>query len=825
MKNRTHIVPRFGFIESFKNRLCSVFAVCLHRYPAVFLGCVLIGLPAYAGMAGGGYPGHQVVVGDFNGDGWGDLLLQPVSGYNQTAVFLSLMSGDFGESRTWTDPHANERWNASVHRVYVGDFSGDGRDGLFMQADNGSAESAVMLSSASGRFSHSNQGQFTDIGGMDVSHTTHDVVVGDFDANGRDDLLFQATNGFSKNGIALSGTEGQFTSLASTWNNGLLGLEWSSDLTAITAGDFAGNGRAQLLLRSRNVGVEAHVVALDSEEQPRKITQHWPDNWLGLDWTPSSTNVIAADLNGDGRTDLLLQPKAPGGKVAVLLANAHGHFTKIAAEWPADSNGRDWSSESYRLVAEPASPGHGATLLMVPEQPGLAYQRVHFGQKGHPSKITTLPAPPADVFTANTDGASVSASTLQVQSASAATTPIHAVGTLGGKFAVDRTGAAHYSIPIKVAPGVNGLQPKLTITYNSRGGASQLGLGWSLSGVSAVSRCPESAAVGQTPAPINMAESDDFCLSGTHLVPNGGWANNGKSGAVYHEPKASFMKIVSNGTQGNGPDSFTVWSKDGLTRQFGTTSDSQLQTGTTFNHTVMSWLLHEVSDHWGNYISYSYTKSQNSVLPGADTGDQLTEIDYGNGSGQVVGKIVFSYQFIAPAAYHTTVTYTDGFHHEIQSDLSSITVYSGGSKLWTYNLSYAIPTPTGAPRLASVEQCDAAGVCLMPATFKYASPSVGLMTGQYSLKEILADDSVNALHFGNFTDSGVSDALFSKNNHWNLNESVNPSIASGPAPDQALVFDANNDGHSDVVFPINYNQLELAEWKNGALAVSAPCLL
>lgn len=97
------------------------------RFAAALLGFTAGILPAYAGIAGGGYAGHRVIAGDFNGDGWADLLLQPLSNAKDTALLLSSPTGAFGKPAIWGDPHAGERWNADVHRLYVGDFNGDGR--------------------------------------------------------------------------------------------------------------------------------------------------------------------------------------------------------------------------------------------------------------------------------------------------------------------------------------------------------------------------------------------------------------------------------------------------------------------------------------------------------------------------------------------------------------------------------------------------------------------------------------------------------------------------------------------------------------------------
>src|SRR3954451_18482348 len=65
---------------------------------------------------------------------------------------------------------------------------------------------------------------------------------------------------------------------------------------------------------------------------------------------------------------------------------------------------------------------------------------------------------------------------------------------LPGQLSVGQAGAATYSIPIALPPGTAGMAPTLSLDYSSSGGDGFLGVGWSLSGLPSVGRCPRTKA-------------------------------------------------------------------------------------------------------------------------------------------------------------------------------------------------------------------------------------------------------------------------------------------------------------------------------------------
>src|SRR5687767_6914120 len=71
---------------------------------------------------------------------------------------------------------------------------------------------------------------------------------------------------------------------------------------------------------------------------------------------------------------------------------------------------------------------------------------------------------------------------------------IAASGRTPTRFDVSQTGEAGYVIPLWVPPGTRGMTPQLAIAYGHRNTSTLLGVGWGISGLSAISRCERTFA-------------------------------------------------------------------------------------------------------------------------------------------------------------------------------------------------------------------------------------------------------------------------------------------------------------------------------------------
>nr|VFK48539.1 MAG: virulence plasmid B protein [Candidatus Kentron sp. TC] len=90
------------------------------------------------------------------------------------------------------------------------------------------------------------------------------------------------------------------------------------------------------------------------------------------------------------------------------------------------------------------------------------------------------------------------------------------VGSIPDQLSVQQ-GAAIYTIPIEVPPGVAGMAPDLAIAYDSNGGNGLLGMGFSLSGLSVITRCGETIAQDEARGGVHYDSRDRFCPDGKRL--------------------------------------------------------------------------------------------------------------------------------------------------------------------------------------------------------------------------------------------------------------------------------------------------------------------
>ncbi len=255
--------------------------------------------------------------GDFNGDGRTDMLCHDVVTGEKWIMYADA-SGQFGSS----DWYGNLNWcdNASG-RLFIGDFNGDGRDDLLCH-DIANGDKAIIFADASGHFGLTNWSAHLNW----CDNATGRLFIGDFNGDGRSDLLCHDVANGDK-AIIFADASGQFGLTNWSSSDG-----WCShDTGELHIGDFNGDGRSDLLCHDVANG-DKWIILADASGHFGLTNWYGALNWCDL----NSERLFVGDANGDGRDDVVCHDVANGTK-KVLYADSSGQFSgpgwSLASGW------------------------------------------------------------------------------------------------------------------------------------------------------------------------------------------------------------------------------------------------------------------------------------------------------------------------------------------------------------------------------------------------------------------------------------------------------------------------------------------------------------
>ncbi|MCP4678363.1 MAG: hypothetical protein GY854_23190, partial [Deltaproteobacteria bacterium] len=305
-------------------------------------------------------------------------------------------------------------------------------------------------------------------------------------------------------------------------------------------------------------------------------------------------------------------------------------------------------------------------------------------------------------------------------------------GKIEGFFEVTNRGTARYTIPIKTPPGRLGIEPRLSLEYNSSTRRGIAGLGWTIKGLSEIRRVGSEYAKDGALVPVRFNSDDNFELDGNRLVEVKGLAPDRE----YRTEAETYSRVVA---YGDPITCFKVWAKDGKILTYGSKSVS----GTSsivwgMDGEVRRWLLKSVEDRYGNSMAIRYYNRQNTqgVLHHQENVETVEyyplEISYtymNNTGGTAQRTVHFSYIVDHRGA-------TAGFHAGARVErgllLSQIKSHVLGEEGWqnTYFLSYEESPVSGRARLNKIIETDGKGNYLHPTELVYSDGEVGWKASQ-----------------------------------------------------------------------------------------------
>jgi hypothetical protein len=240
--------------------------------------------------------------GDFNGDGRDDVMWRNVDG--RITNWLGTASGGFADNVANAYNNVSTDW----HVAGIGDFNGDGRDDILWRNNDGRVTD--WMSTASGGYAP-NSGNFN----TSISSDWQIVGTGDFNGDGRDDIMWRNVDGRITNWLGTA--SGSFAdNVANAYNS------VSTDWHVAGIGDFNGDARDDILWHNNDGRVTDWMSTASGGYAPNSGNFY---TGISTDWQVASVG----DFNGDGRDDILW--RNTDGHITDWLGTITGGFSDNVA--------------------------------------------------------------------------------------------------------------------------------------------------------------------------------------------------------------------------------------------------------------------------------------------------------------------------------------------------------------------------------------------------------------------------------------------------------------------------------------------------------------
>ncbi len=262
------------------------------------------------------------------------------------------------------------------------------------------------------------------------------------------------------------------------------------------------------------------------------------------------------------------------------------------------------------------------------------------------------------------------------------------------------SGALIYDYPIVSSPGRNGLEPNLSLTYNSQVGedGSIVGYGWAL----------------------NIPYIERINRKGTDKLYAENYFNSSLSGELVLISGTSYGSKTDNGEFLKYEFSNNAWlvtDKNGTKYKFGYSAASR-QDDPADASRIFKWMLEEIRDTNNNFIRYEYFKDAGQIYP--------SRIIY-TGSGVTDG--IFEIEFLREARSDAGTSYKTGFSVKTNYRINEIYAKISGAWVKKYALTYAAGGNTQRSMLKTIiesGQDEQGNITTLPATnFEYQTNNTG----------------------------------------------------------------------------------------------------
>lgn len=359
-----------------------------------------------------------------------------------------------------------------------------------------------------------------------------------------------------------------------------------------------------------------------------------------------------------------------------------------------------------------------------------------------------------------------------------------------GNIEVNGAGQLQFTLPIALPPGVKSVAPQVNLIYSSGSGNGIAGYGWSLSGITAISRTGKNIEKDGEIKGIQLDYSDYYSFNGQRLILKSG--EYGKDGAEYVTEKYSNVRIKSLGNKNGvpGPMLFHVTFEDGSQAWYGDTEHDDPEHysagRTSMEYNIVKWM-----DAQGNYITYEYEKnpyiSSQPVMGGDVT--KIKKIKWGGNetlNKSHFNEIIFNYNIernLKELSYHQT------YYYNQDKLLDEIIVKSNNNPFKRYAIEY-VNNGTSYHFVNTVTEYNAAGESANPIKINYQLDQTGSEDTAY--ESSIA--TINTKKYADFDMDGITDYI-----------EYNPNPGSSPSGPVGVIHFKNSVYKSSPNIPLQYD--------------------